>query len=328
MRVVRVREYGPPQVLRVEEAKTPRPSAGQVVVAVEVAGVIYGETIVRSGRYPLPLPYEPGMEVGGRVVEAGPDVDASLVGRRVVATTLGNAGGYAEAALAEVANVYPVPEGLPLERAVPVFQAGAVSAGILAAMRVRAGETVLVTAAAGRIGSLLVQLARAAGAASVIGAAGGAGKLAAAAESGADVTVDYGEPGWVEKVRAATGDRGADVVLDAIGGTIGEQALEAAADGGGRFGVYGFASGTWVPLDAGRLVRRGLSVVAPLAIAFARPHAEQRADAERALDAAAAGDLVPRVHATYPLERAPEAHADLEERRSIGAVLLTANGHR
>lgn len=322
MRVVRVREFGPPQVLRIEEAEAPRPSAGQVVVAVEVAGVIYGETIVRSGRYPLPLPYEPGMEVGGRVVEVGPDADPSLEGRLVVATTLGNARGYAEVALAETGNVYPVPDGLPLEQAVPVFQAGAVAAGILSAMRVRDGETVLVTAAAGRVGSLLVQLARASGA-RVIGAVGGPGKLAAAAGAGADVTVDYGGPGWVSEVRAATDGRGADVVLDAIGGTVGEQALEATAEGGGRFGVYGFASGTWVPLDTRSLVRRGLSVVAPLGIAFAKPAAEQRADAERALDAAAAGDLTPRVHATYPLEQAPQAHADLEERRSIGAVLLT-----
>jgi NADPH2:quinone reductase len=321
MRVIRVREFGPPQVMRIEEAEAPHPSAGQVVVAVEVAGVIYGETIVRSGRYPLPLPYEPGMEVGGRVVEVGPDADPSLEGRLVVATTLGNARGYAEAALAEAGNVYPVPDGLPLERAVPVFQAGAVAAGILSVMRVRAGETVLVTAAAGRIGSLLVQLAGAAGA-RVIGAVGGPGKLAAAAGSGADVTVDYGGPGWVAEVRAATDGRGADVVLDAIGGTVGEQALEATAENGGRFGVYGFASGTWARLDTGRLVRRGLSVIAPLAIAFAKPAAEQRTEAERALDAAAAGDLVPRIHATYPLERAPEAHADLEERRSIGAVLL------
>jgi NADPH2:quinone reductase len=315
MRVVRVREFGPPQVMRIEEAEAPRPSAGQVVVAVEMAGVIYGETIVRSGRYPLPLPYEPGIEVGGRVVEAGPDVDPSLIGRQVVATTVGNTGGYAEAALAEIGNVYPVPDGLPLERAIPVFQAGAVATGILSAMRVRAGETVLITAAAGRIGSLLVQLAKAAGAAHVIGAAGGPDKLAAAEEFGADVTVDYGKPEWVSEVMTATGGRGADVVLDAIGGGIGEQALRAAADGSGRFGVYGFASGTWIPLDAGRLAQRGLSVIA-------KPLAEQRADAEQVLDAAAAGALVSRVHAAYPLERACDAHTDLELRRTIGALLL------
>jgi NADPH2:quinone reductase len=322
MRIVRVREFGPPQVMRIEEAPAPRPSAGQVAVSVETAGVMYAETIVRSGRYPFPLPYDPGIEVGGRVVAVGPDVDSSLVGRSVVATTVGNTGGYAESALAEAGNVYPVPDGLPLERAIPVFQAGAAAVGILSAMRVAAGETVLITAAAGRIGSLLVQLAKAAGA-RVVAAASSPEKLVAAEEFGADVTVDYSTPDWVAEVKEATGGRGADVVLDAIGGALGEQALQAAADGAGRFGIYGFASGTWIPLDAHQIVRRGLSVIAPLGITFAKPPAEQRADVEHALRAAASGTLVPRVHATYPMERVHEAHTALESRRTIGALLLT-----
>jgi NADPH:quinone reductase len=322
MRIVRVREFGPARVMRIEETPAPRPSAGQVVVAVEMAGAMYAETIVRSGRYPLPLPYDPGIEIGGRIVEVGPDVDQSLTGRQVVATTLGNTGGYAELALAETDNVYPVPDGLPLERAIPVFQAGAVGIGILSAMRVRAGDTVLITAAAGRIGSLLVQLATAAGA-RVVAAASTPEKLAAAREFGADVTVDYSKPDWVNEVREATGGRGADVVLDAIGGTIGEQALRAAVDGCGRIGVYGFASGTWIPLDARQIAQRGLSVVGPLGITFAKPRAEQRADAEQALNAAVTGDLLPRIHATYPLEEVCEAHTELEQRRTIGAILLT-----
>lgn len=322
MRIVRVREFGPPQVMRIEETEPPRPAAGQVVVAVEMAGAIYAETIIRSGRYPLPLPYEPGIEVGGRVAQVGPDADPSLVGRRVVATTVGNTGGYAELALAEIGNVYLVPDGLPLERAIPVFQAGAVGIGILSAMRVQARETVLITAAAGRVGSLLVQLAKAAGAC-VIGAASSPDKLAAAAEFGADVTVDYSTPDWVTRVQKATDGRGVDVILDAIGGDIGEQALQAAADGCGRIGVYGFASGTWLPLDARQIAQRGLSVSGPLGSTFAKPLADQRADAEQALDAAATGDLLPRIHATYPLERARDAHTDLEQRRTIGAILLT-----
>ncbi|POM23961.1 Quinone oxidoreductase 1 [Actinomadura rubteroloni] len=322
MRIVRVREFGPPQVMRIEEADAPRPAAGQVAVAVEVAGAIYAETIVRSGRYPLPLPYDPGIEVGGRVTEVGPDVDPSLVGTRVVATSLGNTGGYAEVAVAASGDVFAVPDALTLEQAVPVFQAGAVAVGVLTAMGVRAGESVLVTAAAGRIGSMLVQLAGRLGAGPVIGGVGGPGKRDAAAGFGADVTVDYGGPGWVETVRKATGGRGADVVVDAIGGAIGAQALEATADGG-RFGVYGFASGTWTPIDTLQVVRRGLSVIGPLGIALARPRAEQRADVEQALAAAVAGDLTARVHAVYPLEDAVQAHLDLESRRTVGAVLLS-----
>jgi NADPH:quinone reductase len=319
MRIVRVREFGGPEVLRVEEARTPRPAAGQVLVAVEVAGVIYGETMVRSGRYPLPLPYEPGMEVGGEVVEVGPGVDSSLVGRVVVATTLGNSGGYAEAALAEAGNVFVVPSGLALEQAISVFQAGAVALGLLSATGVRAGETVLVTAAAGRIGSVLVQLARTAGA-KVIGAAGGPEKVAAAAGFGADVAVDYGSPSWVKEVQDATG--GVDVVLDAIGGALGEQAVETAADNGGRIGIYGYASGSWTPLDISQVVRRGLTVSGPLSITFAKPLADQRADAQHALDAAANGTLKSRIHAVHPLERSASAHAALEGRQTIGAVLL------
>jgi NADPH:quinone reductase len=320
MRIVRVREFGGPEVLRVEEARTPRPAAGQVLVAVEVAGVIYGETIVRSGRFPLPLPYEPGMEVGGEVVETGPDVDPSLVGRLVVATTLGNTGGYAEAALAEAGNVFVVPDGLGLKQAISVFQSGAVAQGLLSAMRVRPGETVLVTAAAGRIGSVLVQLAKAAGA-TVVGAAGGQEKVAAATGFGADMTVDYGSPSWVSEVREATG--GADVVLDAIGGALGQQALEAAADNGGRIGIYGYASGSWTPVDIAEVVRRGLTVSGPLSITFAKPLAEQRADAQYALDAAAGGTLRSHIHAVHPLDRSAEAHAALEGRRTVGAVLLS-----
>lgn len=321
MRVVRVREFGPPSVLQMDRADAPTPLTGQVVVAVEVAGVGYGDVIVRSGRYPFPLPYVPGLEVGGRISAVGPGLDPSLVGRRVVATTPRMTGGYAELAQAEAADVHEVPDGLPLEEAVAVFRAGAVSLGILTAMQVRAGESVLVTAAAGRIGSLLVQLAGSAGA-TVIAAAAGPEKTAVAARIGADVTVDYGRPDWVEQVRAATGGLGADVVLDAVGGAVGAGALAAVRDGSGRIGVYGFTSGEWTTLDAFVIGRRGLTVVGPLGVTFAKPPAEQHADAERALAAAAAGRLRPIIHAIHPLEHAAEAHAAIEDRRSIGAILL------
>ncbi|MFC5825866.1 zinc-binding dehydrogenase [Nonomuraea insulae] len=321
MRIVRVRAFGPPEVLRVEESETPRPGAGQVRVAVEVAGVGFGETIVRSGRYPLPLPYEPGIEVGGRVVELGAGADPTLMGRRVVATTLGNAGGYAESALAEAGFAFAVPDELSLDQAITVFQTGAVSLGMLSAMRVRAGETVLVTAAAGRIGTVLVQLARAAGA-RVIGAVGSADKAAIVRELGASFVADYGSPGWSEQVRKATEGRGVDVALDAIGGTVGAQTLEAAADGHGRIGLYGYASGTWTPLDTPTVVRRGLTVSGPLSATFAKPLDEQRADAEEALRAAAKGVVRTLVHATLPLADAARAHAVLESRESVGAVLL------
>jgi NADPH:quinone reductase len=297
MRAVRVQEFGAPDVLHVGEADQPSPSAGQVLIAVEVAGVLFGDTIVRRGAVPFPLPYVPGMEIGG-VVVAG---DEKLIGRRVVATTAGLSGGYADYALAD--QVHVVPPDLSMEHAVALFGAGSVAAGLLRTMSVGPDDTVLITAAAGRIGSLLVQLAKAAGA-RVIGAAG-PGKLQAVREFGADEAVDYGT--W-------SGE--ASVVLDAVGGKIGEQAIAVATD---RVGLYGFASGAWPALDAAVIAERGLTVIGPFAKLRSRTPAEQSDDVAKALT----GGLTPRIHAVHPLEQAARAHVDLEERRNIGTVLLS-----
>lgn len=321
MRAVRVHGFGGPEVLVTETVADPAPAAGQVLVDVEVAGVVYGDVIVRSGRYPLPLPWTPGLEVGGRVRAVGPGVDESLVGATVVATTAGQAGGYAQRAVAPAAFTFPVPDGLDLDAAVAVFQAGAVARGLLTAMRSHAEDTVLVTAAAGRIGSLLVRAAKATGA-TVIGAASAA-KLAAVTEFGADHAVDYGAEDWVERVRALTGGRGVTLALDAVGGDTAVSALAALADGAGRIGLYGFASGDWPPLDVETIARRGLTVSGPLGILFRTPDAAQRADAEHALAAAARGELTPRIHARFPLDDAAAAHRELEARGSVGAIVLT-----
>ena len=324
MRVIRVREFGGPPVLKPEDAPAPTPAAGQVLVDVEVAAVLFGDTIVRGGRFPVPLPYTPGLEVGGRVAAVGPGGDASLVGRRVVAATPRTGGGYAQRAVVDAAWLFEIPADADIERALAVFQAGALALGMLGAMRLAAGETILITAAAGRIGSLLVQAARAAGATVIggVGAVGGAAKAEYVTSLGAHAVVDYSAPDWPDQVRAATGGRGVDLALDAVGGSIGSGALTALRDGAGRLGTYGFASGEWTPLDAGAVGRRGLTVLGPAGITFAKPHADQRADAEQALSQLAAGDLTPRIHAVLPLAKAAQAHGMLEGRENIGAVLL------
>lgn len=321
MRAVRVDEFGEPGVLVVRDVAEPVPAAGQVLVDVRMAGVIYGDVMVRSGVYPLPLPWIPGIEVAGRVVATGPDVDESLLGKTVVATTAGQAGGYAERAVVTAAYTFPVPEGLAVDTALAVFQAGALARGLLSAMRVEAGDSVLITAAAGRVGSLLVQWAKAAGA-TVIGAASRA-KLDAVAEFGADHAVDYGADGWADQVRELTGGQGATVVLDAVGGDVAESAFGAAADGVGRIGLYGYASGRWPALDVPAITRRGLTLCGPLGMVFRKSDAEQREDAEQALTAAARGELTPRIHARFPLGKAACAHRELQDRKSVGAVVLT-----
>jgi NADPH2:quinone reductase len=321
VRAVRVDQFGEPGVLVTGNVDDPEPAAGQLLVDVRMAGVAYGDVIVRSGRYPLPLPWTPGLEVAGQVVAAGPGTDESLVGKTVVATTAGQAGGYAERALATAAYTFPVPDGLALDAALAVFQAGALARGLLFAMRLQAADTVLITAAAGRIGSLLVQTAKSAGA-TVIGAASRQ-KLAAVTGFGADHAVDYTIPGWPDRVRELTGGRGASLVLDAVGGETAASAFAATADGTGRIGLYGYASGAWPALDVQDIARRGLTLSGPLGTVIRTSDAQQRDDAEQALAAAARGELTPQIHARFPLDRAADAHRELEARRSVGAVILT-----
>jgi NADPH2:quinone reductase len=324
VKAIRVHEFGPPEVLRVEQAEDPVPGDGEVLIGVELAGVSFGDLIVRSGRFPFRTPYVPGLEAGGRVLAVGAGVDPGLVGRRVVAATVGMTGGYAELALARAANTHPVPDGLPLAHAVAVFQAGAIAVGLVTATGVAPGDDVLVTAAAGRIGSLLVQRAKAAGA-RVIGSVGGPEKADAVREFGADAVLDHTADDWVAAARAATEGTGADIVLDAIGGRVGAGALAAVRDGGGRFGLYGFTSGDWVELDAHEIGRRGITVVGALGVTFAKPAAEQHADVQEALTAARTGRLVPRIHRTFPLTAAAEAHAAVQSRATVGAVLLATD---
>ena len=322
MRAVVVDRFGEPDVLVMSEADDPEPGAGQLVVAVRLAGVAFGDVMVRSGRYPLPLPWIPGLEVAGEVVAAGPGADASLLGKTVVATTAGQRGGYAERACVTAAYAFPVPAGLALDVALAVFQAGALARGLLSAMRLQASDTVLITAAAGRIGSLLVQTAKAAGA-TVIGAASRE-KLASVKEFGVDHAVDYGAAGWPDQVRELTGGHGATLVLDAVGGATTTSALAATADGTGRIGLYGYASGTRPAVDVLAITRRGLTLSGPLGMVIREPDARQRDDAEQALALAARGELTPRIHARFPLDQAADAHRELEARRSVGAIVLTS----
>jgi NADPH2:quinone reductase len=322
MRIVQVHQFGPPEVLRVEEKEEPQAGPGQVVIEVQVAGVCFGDTIIRSGKYPLPLPLVPGLEVAGRVRGVGPDGDQSLVGKLVVARTKNNTGGYAERAVVDATDVFPIPTGLSIEQAVGVFLSGQTAVGLIKAVNITPDEVVLITAAAGSLGSQLVQQARAAGAGTVIGAAHGQKKLDVITQVGADIAIDYSEDDWVEQVRKATNGKGADLVLDGVGGTIGHQAFEATVKGSGRLGVYGFSSGAWTKIETRELAARGITVIAPLAIAFAKPAQEARIDAETALAEAAAGKLSAVIGPTYPLERAADAHTAIEARQTTGKVQL------
>jgi NADPH2:quinone reductase len=304
MRAVVVSEFGGPEVLVVRDVPQPDVGAGQVLVDVELANITFIETQLRAGRAPNPamlpeLPYIPGNGVAG-VAE----------GARVVTST-GGSGAYAERVAVPRAGLVPVPEELELPDALALLADGRTAMGLVGAADVRPGDTVLVEAAAGGVGSLLVQLARSRGA-RVVAAARGDRKLALARELGADVGVDYTEPDWTELVGPV------DVVFDGVGGEIGRAAFDLLGPGG-RMCSYGLASGsfTQLPADVGDVtVVRGAGVTPENTLDLTRA----------ALAEAAAGRLRPVVGQVFPLEHAAEAHAAMEARETVGKTLLRVAG--
>ncbi|NSC23245.1 zinc-binding dehydrogenase [Streptomyces albus subsp. chlorinus] len=331
MQGIQMERFGGPEVLRPVELPEPVPGPGQAVVEVAYADVIFLETQVRRGEafFTPPLPYVPGGAVGGRIAAVGPGVGAAWRGRQVVARTVpadgaAAGGGYARRTLVAVETVSVLPHGVGLREATALAHDGptamrlfdnAVTAGAL-----RPGAWVLVLAAAGGLGALLVRLAKAAGA-RVVAAARGERKLTLAREElGADAVVDYGEPGWTDRVRAAVGERGADVVFDGAGGDIGRAAFEVVARGG-RFSAHGAPGGGFAEPDPGAAAARGVTLAGIEQVQFAPAEAKPLLD--RALFEVAAERLRPVVGQTFPLEDAARAHAAIEAREVLGKTLLT-----
>ncbi|MBB4701375.1 NADPH2:quinone reductase [Sphaerisporangium siamense] len=319
MRVVQVTRFGGPEVLSVAEVDDPVAGAGQVVIGVEAADTLFVETQIRRGLhrefFTVEPPYVPGGAVAGRVLAVGDGVDAAWRGRVVAAGTGG--GGYAERVVAPVEALIPVPHGLGTWEAAALLHDGVTALSVFEAAKVEAGEWVLVTAAAGGMGVLLVQLARAAGA-RVAAAARGERKLDLVRGLGAEITADYTEPGWAGRVRAAIGT-GPSVVFDGAGGEIGREAF-GIMQSGGRISAHGAPSGGFGAIDPDEARRRGITVRGIQDVQLEAP--ERRRLAGRALAEAAAGRLEPVIGRTFPLAGAADAHAAIESRAVLGKALL------
>lgn len=331
MDAIRHHAFGPPETLVLEKIPDPEPGHGEVLVAASAHGVHLLDTTIRRGEAggPLPLPVlpaVPGREAAGTVTAAGPGVEDAWVGRRVV-VHLGptpDGGGYARLVVAPVEKVHLLPEGLDPAHAVAMVGTGRMALMVLEVAAVRPGEVVVVTAAAGGLGSLFVQSALATGA-RVLALAGGPAKVRAVRSLAPDAggrlaVVDARAPRWREGARDALGrlrTERADVVLDGVGGELGTDAARLLRPGG-RLVVHGWASGE--PNGVAEDPYPGIEV-RPVVGPGAPKLGDLRTYQERALARAADGRWSVLVH-RVPFAEAARAHRELEERRTTGKVVL------
>jgi NADPH2:quinone reductase len=322
MKTIFVEEFGEPEVLQYTEAERPSPGEREALIEVRSAGVNYADTMRRRNQYVVSqdLPFVPGSEVAGTVAEVGEGVENVSVGDRMV--TLLGTGGYAEYAVAPARNLIPIPEGLDFDQAAAIPLQGLTAYHcIKTSGALEEGESVLVHAAAGGVGTLAVQMAKLLGAGTVIATASSDEKLDLARSLGADVLIDYTEETWPERVREATEGEGADVILEMVGSDFPEKNLTC-LNVFGRMVVFGAAS-----RERGSIVPASLMNECHAVVGFYLPQIMRRPDLfvpslREVLGWISSGDLQLTIGATYPLEKAAEAHADLEGRKTTGKLLL------
>ncbi|WP_019891751.1 quinone oxidoreductase family protein [Streptomyces purpureus] len=325
MRAIEFGQYGGPDVLKVLETGVPDPGPGQVGIDVAYAGVNFADLKARTEGYRVAaLPFRPGLEVSGRVRALGAGTRGLTVGQEVTALTDG--GGYAEVALADATTVFPLPAGLDLRTAATLPTVLPTAYALVHAVgRLQPGESVLVQGAAGGIGTVAGQLAKAAGAGRVYGVASSAQKADYARAYGYD---DVFAGDFHKSVIEATGGRGVDLALDPVGGETFRGALASLAVFG-RLVSFGNASSAeaWA-VGQPELYPRGISVsgFSILTLAKTAP-AALRTLAERAFASVAEGTVSLPVTAEFPLTEAAEAHRLMETRTSTGKLLLNATAH-
>lgn len=320
MKAIRVREQGPPEVLVLEDVVDPRPGAGQVLVGLHAAGVNMIDVQQRSGGYPMQVPFTPGTEGAGEVIEVGEGVDGWTPGDRVAYAAV--PGAYAELALVPAERLVPVPPEVPLELAAAVLLQG-MTAHYLAhsVVPLEEGSVVVVHAAAGGVGLLLTQIASRRGL-RVIGTTSTEEKAELVRSAGAVDVVVRRRDDLAAAVADRTDGAGVRVVFDSVGRDTFEDSL-AALGRRGCLVLFGQSSGAVPPLDLSRLQKAGSVFVTRPGLAdyvATRDELLQRADAVMGM--VASGDLEVRIHARFPLERADDAHRALQSGTTAGKLLL------
>lgn len=319
MKAIRVTKYGGPEVLQVQEIPAPQPDRGQALLRMATAGVNFVDIYQRRGTYPVGVPYTPGREGAGVVQAVGEGVTTVHPGDRVAFT--GQPGSYAEMCVVPADSLIPVPSDMSLEQG-GAFPLQGMTAHYLIHefRRLKPDETVLIHAAAGGVGLLLVQWARHLGA-RVIGTVSTEEKAKIAREAGANHVILYTQQDFVAETKRLTEGHGADLILDGIGKTTFQGNLEAAALRG-HIVVFGAASGAADPIVPNALMGRSLMLGGGSLGNFLLTREELMHRSHEVLAGIRAGWLKLRIDRTLPLAQAAEAHRALETRQTMGKILL------
>ncbi len=320
MKAIQIRATGGPEALELVELPIPQPAPGQVLVRIEAIGVNFIEVYFRRGQYKATLPLTPGSEAAGVVEALGAGVSGFAVGDLVA--TVGMMGSYAEYALAPATQLVKVPDGLTPEKAAAAMLQG-MTAHYLAysTWPLKKGETALIHAGAGGVGLLLTQIATRIGA-RVITTVSTQEKAELSREAGASEAILYTQQDFVAEVKRLTGGHGVDVVYDSVGKTTFEGRLNCLRPRG-MLALFGGSGGAVPPIDPIQLSTRGsLFLTRPTLAHYIATREELEWRAGDVLKWAADGELKLRAEHVYALEDAARAHADLEDRKTTGKILL------
>jgi NADPH2:quinone reductase len=320
MKAIQVQKNGGPEVMTYVDVPAPTPKPNEAVVQVAAAGVNFIDVYFREGRYATALPFINGQEAAGTVTEVGSEVKSLKKGDRVAYTSV--LGSYAEYAAVPADRLVHVPDNLKLEMAAAAMLQGMTAHYLVnTTYPVKKGDTVLIHAAAGGAGLLLVQMAKQLGA-RVIGTAGTADKLRLAREAGADEVINYREQDFEAETKRLTDGKGVEAIYDGVGQSTFEKDLNILRPRGFLV-LFGAASGPVAPFDPIRLAQKGsLFLTRPSLAHYIATREELERRSSDVLSQVASGKLKLRIDHVYKLQDAQQAHRDLEARKTTGKLLL------
>lgn len=320
-------QFGSPDVLKLIETELPEPKAGEIIIQTEAIGVNYSDTLRRRNRYfqSTPLPFVLGSEVVGTIISSGPEVSEPFTLGSKVLAILPYGGGYADYVSALTQFCIPIPQAMDSKAATGIFVQGSTAQLMISQVAKDVKDkTVLITAASGGVGSLLVQLAKLNGA-KVIAGSSSDEKLKLAVANGADLILNYSKPNWSAELRNFTNGKGVDIAFETVGGDVYNETIKSLATGGHLI-VYGCASGVQGSIHPEyfvdeNLIQSGFN----LAHYISNKMPIWQEAMGQVIGMVANGDLKISTSKTFLLKDAAEAHRQVEARETTGKVILTPN---